>query len=169
MAISSLIVAWNWCMILSSIAARVLSRWPYMHTENVSFHQQEQGYPGICTPCVIYAESGSTYIQSHIQIRSHTELRLAVQWSRNPLRQIRCRLLVRIRHSRRLALISRPPNRYSPTRPGPARQHDVATVQRDCWRLQLSKVLRSVARAYVQDKIKYKQTNGSARMCGYLT
>jgi hypothetical protein len=156
-------------MSLSSIAGRVLRRWPYIHTKNVSFHQQEHGYLGICTPCGIYAKSGSTYIQSHIQIRSHKELRLAVQWSRDLLRQIRCRLLVRIRRSRRLAPISRPPNRYSPTRPGPVRQHGVAKVQRDCWRLQLSKVLRSVARAYVQDKIKYKQTNGSARMCGYLT
>jgi hypothetical protein len=156
-------------MSLSSIAGRVLRRWPYIHTKNVSFHQQGHGYLGICRPCDIYAESGSTYIQSHIQIRSHKELRLAVQWSRDLLRQIRCRLLVRIRRSRRLAPISRLPNRYSPTRPGPVRQHGVATVQRDCWRLQLSKVLRSVARAYVQDKIKYKQTNGSARMCGYLT
>jgi hypothetical protein len=30
-------------MILSSIAGRVLRRRPYMHTKNVSFHQQEHG------------------------------------------------------------------------------------------------------------------------------
>jgi hypothetical protein len=170
----SLSCAWSWRVSMSDrcvsqciqdvvtvqILCMILSSFVDMGVEVPALHvRQERQQPiirnavEICAPCGIHAKGGGTYIQMHIQMQSHIELRLTVRWPRNLLHRIRCRRPLDIRLSRCLAQDSMPPSRCSPMHRDRAQRHDVAGVQQGCWRLQLSRVLRIVARAYVQDQV----------------
>jgi hypothetical protein len=60
-------------------------------------------------------------------------------------------------------------NRDASIRPDMARQRGAVVGRQDCWRLQLLKAVRSMALAYVQDTLKYKQIIEAAKRCGFLT